>query len=73
MAHTIDDTCCKMRNCNKCDCYRKTVEKIPDVIDALIELHHRNDLASSSECDYAIDECVKVVKSMLLNSNLKEG
>lgn len=26
--HIIDDTCCKQRNCNKCDQYRKKIEKL---------------------------------------------
>lgn len=26
--HVIDDSCCKMRNCNKCDAYRKQCENL---------------------------------------------
>lgn len=28
MAHIIDDSCCKMRRCNKCDMYRKSHEAL---------------------------------------------
>lgn len=30
--HKIDDTCCKMRGCNKCDMYRQENEKLKEAL-----------------------------------------
>lgn len=35
MAHIIDETCCKQRNCNKCDGYRKEVESLQAKLEQL--------------------------------------
>ena len=35
---TIDETCCKMRGCNKCDAYRKECERLKAELEQSIKL-----------------------------------
>lgn len=36
--HVIDETCCKMRGCNKCDAYRKECERLKAELEQSVKL-----------------------------------